>query len=173
MTMAPAALARAPLPSLGMVLAGCPDCRAVLGIDGAPGLAAALAAHRRTCSAAIDICGGCGCEAELYPRGDDWRCADCLGQRLFDDLPGSASQPTHDPQRAGDQEPQAHQKTPRPEATRLDQTPGRLAALVEHQQHEPQQPKRGLGCTQPDLKPSHPAKPARSESAEQVGRDAA
>ena len=81
---APAALARAPVPSLGVVLVGCLNCRAVIGIDGAPGLAAALAAHRSACPAADDICGGCGCEAELHPRGDTWRCADCLGELLVD-----------------------------------------------------------------------------------------
>jgi hypothetical protein len=83
---APAAPARAPVPSLGVVLAGCPDCRAVLGVDGAAGLPGALAAHRRACPTADDICPGCGCEAELHPRGDSRRCADCLGGRLFDDL---------------------------------------------------------------------------------------
>ncbi len=86
MTTFPATLARAPVPSLGVVLVGCPDCRVVLGIDGAPGLRAALAAHRSACPAAADVCGGCGCEAELHPRGDTWRCADCLGERLFDEL---------------------------------------------------------------------------------------
>jgi hypothetical protein len=85
MTMAPS-LARAPVPSLGVVLVGCPDCRAVLGVDGAPGLAAALAAHRAACPAADDVCPGCGCEAELYPCGDGWRCGDCLGELLFDGL---------------------------------------------------------------------------------------
>ncbi|SRR6266511_1133555 len=82
----PASLLLAPVPSLGLVLAGCPDCRAVLGIDGAAGLARALAAHRDACPAADQVCPGCGCEAELHPRGDGWRCADCLGQRLFDEL---------------------------------------------------------------------------------------
>ena len=85
---APPLLARAPVPSLGLVLVGCPHCRAVIGLDGAPGLAAALAAHRRTCPADDDVCGGCGCEAKLYPRGDGWRCGDCLGELLFDDLAG-------------------------------------------------------------------------------------
>ncbi len=85
MTTPSATLARAPVPSLGVVLVGCPDCRVVLGIDGAPRLRAALAAHRRACPAAADICGGCGCEAELHPRGDVLRCADCLGERLFDE----------------------------------------------------------------------------------------
>src|SRR6266542_3217513 len=85
---APPALARAPVPSLGLVLVGCPDCRVVLGIDGAPGLAGALAAHRAACPAADDVCGGCGCEAELHPRGDTWRCGDCLGERLSDELAG-------------------------------------------------------------------------------------
>jgi len=84
---APSALARAPVPSLGVVLAGCPDCRAVLGVDGAPGLADALAAHRCVCPAADDVCPGCGCEAELHPRnGGGWRCGDCLGELLFADL---------------------------------------------------------------------------------------
>jgi hypothetical protein len=83
---APASLARAPVPSLGVVLAGCPDCRAVLGLDGAACLTAALATHRSACPAADDICPGCGCEAELHPRGDGWRCADCVGERLSDDL---------------------------------------------------------------------------------------
>jgi hypothetical protein len=82
----PTVLARAPVPSLGVVLVGCPDCRAVLGVDGAPGLPAALAAHRRVCPASGDVCGGCGCEAELYPRNGDWRCGDCLEERLFDPL---------------------------------------------------------------------------------------
>jgi hypothetical protein len=87
----PLALALAPVRSLGLVLVGCPDCRAVVGIDGAAGLPDALAAHRRVCPAADDVCPGCGCEAELYPRGDGWRCGDCLGERLFDTL---ASPPT-------------------------------------------------------------------------------
>jgi len=86
---APPSLARAPVPALGVVLAGCPDCRAVLGVDGTPGLAGALAAHRRVCPAADDVCAGCGCEAELHPRGDGWRCGDCLGERLFDSLTSS------------------------------------------------------------------------------------
>ncbi len=172
MTMAPS-LARAPAPSLGLVLVGCPDCRAVIGVDGAPGLAGALAAHRAACPAADDVCPGCGCEAELHPHNDGWRCGDCLGELLVDDLPGSASQPAHDPQRASDQEPQAHQNTPWPEATRLDQPPGRFAAQVDDQQHQPQQPQRDLGCTHPQLKPSHPAKPARLELARQTGSDAA
>ncbi len=90
---APASLARALVPALGVVLVGCPDCRAVLGTDGAPGLPAALAAHRSACPAADQVCGGCGCEAELYPHGDGWRCGDCLGERLFDD-------PTSPPARA-------------------------------------------------------------------------
>ncbi len=77
MTMAPS-LARAPAPSLGLVLVGCPDCRAVIGVDGAPGLAGALAAHRAACPAADDVCPGCGCEAELHPHNDGWRCGDCL-----------------------------------------------------------------------------------------------
>jgi hypothetical protein len=81
---APALLARAPVPSLGVVLAGCPDCRAVIGLEGAPGLANALAAHRRTCPAGDDVCPSCGCEGELYQRGDGWRCGDCLGEHLFD-----------------------------------------------------------------------------------------
>ncbi len=85
---APPALARAPVPSLGLVLVGCPDCRAVLGVDGAPGLAGALAAHRSACPAADDVCPRCGCEAELHPRGDTWRCGDCLGERLSDELAG-------------------------------------------------------------------------------------
>ena len=170
---APASLARASVPSLGVVLVGCPDCRAVLGVDGAPGLPAAVAAHRAACPAADDVCPGCGCEAELYPHGAGWRCGDCRGERLVDDLAGSASQPANDPPRASDQEPQAHHKTPRPEATGLDQTPGRFPALVDDQQHQPQQPQRGLGRTQPDLNFSHPAKPASSESAGQIGRDAA
>ena len=85
MTMAPS-LARAPAPSLGLVLVGCPDCRAVIGVDGAPGLAGALAAHRAACPAADDVCPGCGCEAELHPHNDGWRCGDCLGELLFDDL---------------------------------------------------------------------------------------
>jgi len=93
---APAAPARAPVPSLGVVLAGCPNCRAVIGVDGGPGLAGALAAHRSACLAADDVCGACGCEAELSLRGDGWRCGDCLGERLVDTLtspPGPARRP--------------------------------------------------------------------------------
>jgi hypothetical protein len=90
----PAVAARAPVRSLGLVLVGCPDCHAVLGIDGAPGLTAAVAAHRRTCPEASQVCPGCGCEAELYPRADGWRCGDCLGERLFDDL-ASPPAPAH------------------------------------------------------------------------------
>jgi hypothetical protein len=86
-----AGLASAPVPSLGVVLVGCPDCRAVLGVlgvEGARGLVAALAVHRRECPVAADVCPGCGCEAELYPRGDGWRCGDCLAERLSDTLTG-------------------------------------------------------------------------------------
>jgi len=78
--------ATAPVPSLGVVLVGCPDCRAVLGVDRAAGLPGALAAHRHACPAADDVCPDCGCEAELYPHGAGWRCGDCLGERLFDDF---------------------------------------------------------------------------------------
>ena len=85
MTASPS-LARAPLPSLGVVLVGCPDCRAILGVDGAPGLPGALAAHRDGCLAASDVCPGCGCEAELHPRNGGWRCGDCLGELLSDTL---------------------------------------------------------------------------------------
>ena len=89
----PTALVLAPVRSLGLVLAGCPDCRAMLGIHGAPGLAAALAAHRAACPATAQVCPGCGCEAELHPYGDTWRCGDCLGERLFDrpDLDGAGT----------------------------------------------------------------------------------
>jgi hypothetical protein len=66
----------------------------MLGVDGAPGLAGALAAHRSACPAADDICGGCGCEAELHPRGDTWRCGDCLGELLFGNL-ASPPAPAH------------------------------------------------------------------------------
>jgi hypothetical protein len=83
-----ALLVRAPVHALGVVLAGCPDCRAVIGLDGAPGLGNALAAHRRTCPAGDDVCPGCGCEGELYQRGDGWRCGDCLGEQLADTLTG-------------------------------------------------------------------------------------
>ncbi len=79
------AVVLAPVRSLGLVLAGCPDCRAVVGIDGAPGLADALAAHHAACPAAAEVCPGCGCEAKLHQRGHTWRCADCLGERLFDE----------------------------------------------------------------------------------------
>jgi hypothetical protein len=84
----PAGLASAPVPSIGVVLVGCPDCRAVLGVDGAPGLATALDVHRRECKTTPDVCPGCGCEAELYPRGDGWRCGDCLAERLSDTMAG-------------------------------------------------------------------------------------
>jgi hypothetical protein len=168
---APAAPARAPVPSLGVVLAGCPDCRAVLGVDGDPGLAGALAAHRRACPAADDVCAGCGCEAELYPRGDRWRCADCLGQWLVDDLPGSASQPAHDPPRAGNQEPHLRYGPDRAPTRNL--AFGRLLAPIDSQEQEPRQPERGLDRTHPDLKPSHAAKPAHPEASGQIGRDAA
>jgi hypothetical protein len=84
-----AGLARAPIPSLGVVLVGCPDCRALLGLEGAEGLAAALAEHRRDCPAIDDdVCAGCGCEAELYPCGTSRRCGDCLGELLSDTLTG-------------------------------------------------------------------------------------
>jgi hypothetical protein len=136
---APTGLARAPVPSLGVVLVGCPDCRAALGVDGAPGLAAALAAHRRTCAKrphapslappgrrapsarpVDDVCPGCGCEAELYPRADGWRCGDCLAELLSDTLDGPPApaprpqvravpaRPRHgEDQAAGDPEPVA------------------------------------------------------------------
>jgi hypothetical protein len=104
---APAGLATAPIPSLGVVLVGCPDCRAVLGLEGAPGMADALVAHRRSCAKrprasrsarpgrrapgarpVDDVCPGCGCEAELYPHGGGWRCGDCLAELLSDTLDG-------------------------------------------------------------------------------------
>jgi len=81
--------------SLGLVLAGCPDCRLPVGVAGASGLAAALAAHRAACptrrsapTGAEDedeVCPGCGCEAELYLRAGGWRCGDCLAEALLDD----------------------------------------------------------------------------------------
>jgi hypothetical protein len=37
---------------------------------------------------APDVCPGCGCEAELYPRGNGWRCGDCLAELLSDALTG-------------------------------------------------------------------------------------
>ncbi len=94
-TCAPA-VALAPVRSLGVVLAGCPACRRVLGLAGAEGLELAVAAHRRGCPArrpaptrpahrrrrlgwaGEDACGGCGCEAALYAHGADRRCGDCL-----------------------------------------------------------------------------------------------
>jgi hypothetical protein len=83
------ALGPAPLRSLGLVQAscpGCPDCRAVIGLDGAHGLANALARPRRTCPPGDQVCPACGCEGQLYQRASGWRCGDCLGERLFDDL---------------------------------------------------------------------------------------
>ena len=55
---APPSLARAPVPSLGLVLVGCPDCRAVIGVDGAPGLAGV------TCEA-LEVSGGDAFLAQL------------------------------------------------------------------------------------------------------------
>jgi len=87
-TTTPAA-ALAPVPSLGLVLAGCPGCRLPVGVDGAPGLAAALAAHQCSCPMRRpedDVCPGCGCEAELYRRAGGWRCGDCLAETMLADL---------------------------------------------------------------------------------------
>jgi hypothetical protein len=82
------------------VLAGCPDCRLPVGVAGAPGLHAALAAHRSACpkrhpvptQPEDDVCPGCGCEAELYLRASGWRCGDCLAQALLADpaIPATA-----------------------------------------------------------------------------------
>jgi hypothetical protein len=87
-------MALAPVASLGLVLAGCPACRLPLGVTGAPGLAAALAAYQRGCPKrhpvptrpADDVCPGCGCEAELVLRASGWRCGDCLAEARLDDL---------------------------------------------------------------------------------------
>jgi putative hemolysin len=87
-----AAAVLAPVAALGVVLAGCPACHRVIGLDGAPGLHAALAAHQRGCPnrrrplgvvpPADAVCPGCGCEAELYRRTSGWRCGDCLAEAL-------------------------------------------------------------------------------------------
>jgi len=77
------------------VLAGCPDCRLPVGLADAPGLAAALAAHRAGCPTRHpaptcpedEVCPGCGCEAELHLRAGGWRCGDCLAEALLEDLP--------------------------------------------------------------------------------------
>jgi hypothetical protein len=167
-----ALLARAPVPSLGVILAGCPDCRTVIGLDGAPGLANALARHRRTCPAG-DVCPTCGCEGELHQRGDGWRCGDCLGEQLADDLPGSTSQPQTDQEPAIDQELQAHNDRQRPGKAGLYPSPGRFAALVDHPADQEHQAKRDQDDTQPQLTPTHAAKPARLGSAGQIGKSAA
>jgi hypothetical protein len=114
-TTAAPALALAPVASLGLVLAGCPACRLPVGVDGAPGLAAALAAHRQTCplrppapaAPEDEVCPGCGCEAELYRRAGGWRCGDCLAEVLLDDLaaPAATRPLARQPVRAAPAEP--------------------------------------------------------------------
>jgi len=98
-TAAPAPLsvapALAPVPSLGLVLAGCPACRLPIGLDGAPGLADALAAHQHRCPKrrpADDVCPGCGCEGELVLCASGWRCGDCLAEARLTDpaIPAAA-----------------------------------------------------------------------------------
>jgi hypothetical protein len=124
------AAALAPVASLGLVLAGCPACRLPLGLDGAPGLAAALAAHQRGCPKrhpaparpADDVCPGCSCEAELYLRASGWRCGDCLAEARLTDpaIPASRArsrQPVHDLDRTGQviaHTPRRHQRRRRP-----------------------------------------------------------
>jgi hypothetical protein len=109
--------------SLGLVLAGCPDCRLPVGLDGAPGLAAALAAHYRDCPQrrpADDVCPGCGCEADLYRRAAGWRCGDCLADTMLADLaaPAAVWPPARRPaRRAPDAQVIAH----RPRRPRQDQ----------------------------------------------------
>jgi hypothetical protein len=112
-TPAPAApivaAALAPVASLGLVLAGCPACRLPLAVDGAPGLAAALAAHQHRCPKrrpADDVCPGCSCEAELYLRASGWRCGDCLAEARLTGpaIPAGRArsrQPVHDLDRTG------------------------------------------------------------------------
>jgi hypothetical protein len=75
-------------PVASLVLAGCPACRLPLGLDGAPGLAEALATHQRQCPKqrpADNVCPRCGCEAELILRASGWRCGDCLAETRLTD----------------------------------------------------------------------------------------
>jgi hypothetical protein len=112
---AAASMALAPVASLGLVLAGCPACRLPLGVAGAPGLAAVLAAHQRGCPKrhpiptrpADDVCPGCGCEAELYLRASGWRCGDCLAQALLADsaIPAAAQPGVRQPVRGAPADP--------------------------------------------------------------------
>lgn len=113
-----ARVALAPVASLGVVLAGCPDCRLPIGVDGAEGLDLAVAAHRRRCPtrrraarpatppaqpqtpqapAQDDVCPGCGCEAELHPRAGGPRCGDCLAELHTGDLAIPATTPAAPP----------------------------------------------------------------------------
>jgi hypothetical protein len=76
--------ALAPVRSLGIVLVGCPTCRRPLGLAGAAGIEAAVAEHLRGCEP--DACPRCLEEARLYWTLDGWRCGDCLGELVLDDL---------------------------------------------------------------------------------------
>lgn len=92
---AAAHVALVPVPSLGVVLAGCPACRRPVGLDGAPGLGEVLAEHRRGCPrrprSRRPVCPGCGCEAELWRRGNAWRCSDCWAWLLLGESAGGAA----------------------------------------------------------------------------------
>jgi ribosomal protein L37AE/L43A len=115
--------ASAPVPSLGLVLAGCPACRLPLSVDGAPRLAEALAAHQRHCPKrrpADDVCPRCGCEAELIRCASGWRCGDCLAETRLTDpaipAPAAAAAPpsVHRPMQATPDDPaQVLAHTPR------------------------------------------------------------
>jgi hypothetical protein len=86
-----ATLALAPVPSLGVVLAGCAACRLPLGLDGAEGLDAALAGHLQACPQVPEVCPRCHCEGALQHRMSGWRCGDCLGELVLDDLGTAAT----------------------------------------------------------------------------------
>ncbi len=67
---------------LGVVLAGCPDCRLPIGLAGAPGIDGAVAAHRVACDASA--CPRCWQEAPLALRGGELRCAECWAAAVLE-----------------------------------------------------------------------------------------
>ena len=67
---------------LGVVLAGCPDCRLPIGLAGAPGIDEAVAAHRVACDASA--CPRCWQEAPLVLRDGALRCVECWAAAVLE-----------------------------------------------------------------------------------------
>jgi len=136
--VAAVAPALAPVASLGLVLAGCPACRLPVGLDGASGLADALAAHQHRCPKrrpADDVCSGCGCEAELVWYASGWRCDDCLAEARLTDPAILAAAPPRSrmrrPVRAAPADPaQRIAHTPRRRRQRRRRRPAERAVVA-------------------------------------------